>query len=160
MSRRQHSASGDAGQGPGAGPYEAVAPEYISVSLDCRILKKEKILRGALEVALLDCGGDYYVALFKDGELYRFTKSWDDYTIGVALEPAIWDAGLCECLAWEGTGEEHDPINCLRARCYWKTINDAVYTIMHYQAKADALQKEREAEKVRWLRHGSIYDLA
>jgi len=160
MSRQPSPASGPGGQGAASAPYDPNEPRYITVSLDCQVLEREKILRGALEVALLNCGGDYYVVLLKGGELFWFEKSWDDHTIGVALEPTIWDVGLCECLAWEGDGTLDKPINCLKARCDWRVINDAVYAIKHYQAKADALLKEEEAEKVRWLRHGSIYDLA
>jgi len=160
MSRQPSPTASGGGQGAASAPYDPNEPGYITVSLDCQIVEREKILRGALEVVLLNCGGDYYVALLEDGKIIEFRKEWDDYAIELALEPSIWNAGLCECLEWEGDGTLDKPINCLQAWCNWKVIRGAVYTIKHYQAKADALQKEGEAEKVRWLKLGSIYDLA
>jgi len=160
MSRQPQSTASGAAQGPGAGPYAKNEPEYLTVSLGCKTVKSEKILGGAVEVALLDCMGDYYVALLKGGELYAFHKTWDDHRIQLEIDMLSWQNGLCECYAWEGTGTEDDPINCLKAKCDWRTINDAVYAIKHYQALADALQLAKEAERSKWLRKWSLYNIA
>jgi len=161
MSRQPSpTASGGAGQGANAAPNVPTKQGYISVSLDCRIVKKEKVLGGIVEVALLNCMGDYYVALFKDGELYAFRKTWDDHRIQLEIDMLAWQNNLCECYAWNGTGTEDDPIECLQAKCDWPTINDAIYAIKHYQALADALQTAEEAERLKWLRKGGLCSIA
>jgi len=154
MSRQPSpTASGGAGQGPGAGPYDSGTGEYLTVSprkrtitisvgstdFFCHEIKRRSTLEGAMDVVLAKCNDDYYVILIRNTyhepqDVYDYHKRWT----WERAELAVRDLAEEECV-------------CCDAKDYFACIdyeiNHAVHTIMKFQAEADRLQRRQYARE-------------
>jgi len=150
-------ASGTGDQGAGGVPYVSSDNGYITVSPDvsncpsergrerleftfgdlticCDVLKSECILEGYAEVLLVECNGDFYVAVKRDscfggGYVYEVHKVWtEDRAEAVVEEIAEEECVCCDSEAYDA--------------CYWYYEHPyAVQTILQFQEEAERLQR-------------------
>jgi len=103
MSRRQHSASGGAGQGGVVTPHAHRKRGYLTLTLECRIEVLYEVWHGEAHVLVCRCDGRRYVAVAERvGLWYEIIETRARWTWAQALRVARELAERHDvCVGWE-----------------------------------------------------------